>query len=240
MMRSILMTALCMLVCGLFTSNLSAQETTMEVIPQTEAATKTCGHNHNEAYRIGLNLETGMNRLTNLQDLDVQSTGTGFGAGLVYERFLIGKTLALSTGANFSNRSMTYDSEITDDTKSLDNTRTVEITNQGSFVEIPVGIRYRAPLVKTGMKPFLQAGIVNQFLIDGNTIEKIAEKGTQEQLPSDLNKYNIGLTIGAGMEFALGCRTFSAGLQMKKGMKAVKTTELYQMNTYGIQFGYYF
>lgn len=241
-MRSILMTALCLFGIGMFSNHLSAQEA-VQVIPQIEEASKVCNHNHgNSSYRIGLNLESGLSRLTNLQDLDVQNSGSGFAAGVSFEKFVIGKSLTITSGVNWANRKMSYTTDIADESKNAEtgDTRSLEVTNQGSFVEVPVGIKYRAPLIGNGIKPYATAGVTNQILVKGSTVHKLEATGTQEQFASDLNKYNLGLTIGAGLEFSLGCRTFTAGVQAKRGLKAVKSAQLYQSNSYGVQIGYFF
>ncbi len=201
-----------------------------------------CRHYHAKTpYRLGLQLKTGILQLQNLQELRADKAGTTYSFGLMAERYIAGNNLTIQTGAELTNEKMEYLRTETITSKGEEVDREFVIHSSANYLTIPIGIRYRTPLIGEHSKSFISASVDNSILVLGMSSKKDNERGTDQILPKDLSRHNIGLTVGGGMEFALpNCKIASVGLQYKSNLKGTKTNEVVKTSTYQLQFGFYF
>ncbi len=228
-------------------TNVSAQEkaeetTKKEEIKKERQRKHSCKHYHAKTpYRIGLTMKSGLIQLQNLQSLTATEMGSTFAFGIAAERYLAENSLTLVSGLELTNEQLQYDRTETVTYKGEDSERTFTMHSAGNYISVPLGIRYRSPLIMKRAKSYLSATVDNSFLILGSSSKEDPERGTDQIMKNDLTRHNIGLTMGAGFEFSLpNCKIASVGMQYKNNFKEVKTNEIVKANTYQLQLGFYF
>jgi hypothetical protein len=126
----------------------------------------------------------------------------GFGYGIESDFYLGSENYALTTGLTMSSAggSLIYTPSINFDGKALPAGTKVEYFIK--YLEVPLAIKMRSKDFNR-TRIFAQFGITNWFNIgtkastSDNTFQKEGIKG-------EVNLYNIGLNVGAGLEYDLG------------------------------------
>lgn len=150
----------------------------------------------------------------------------GFTYGLVTE-FRISNNYAFGTGIDISYRGGKYKFEIEN--------KNVAVTQKLQFLDVPVALKLRTNEIGY-MKYFGTFGFLPGVIIKATkSVESDSPyfgDGTNKSNQSDFTVFNLGLLVGAGLEYNIGGKTsITAGLTYNNGFIDIWDVNNAQMNS---------
>ena len=141
----------------------------------------------------------------------------GFGYGIEGDFYLGSENYALTTGLTMSSAggSLIYTPSINFDGKTLPAGTKVEYFNK--YIEVPLALKMRSKDFNR-TRIFAQFGITNWFNVGtrASTSDMTFQK---EGVKGEVKLYNIGLNVGAGLEYDLGHgNSLTGGLVYSNGL----------------------
>ena len=228
-----------------------AQEIAIE-----EATKQTTEYLNQNKYRIGIQSSFSLLSITG-DEVTNSDWVPNMGFGVVGERFLLNKTVALGMGLGvrtensicYSCEAITVHSPFQDPVHGIGgdtqtDCQTIEKRFTSTYLNIPLSVKFRTELFDNNKKVFLLAGVNNTLQLgSGKYLERELSAGTgamHNGLPSEYAKLRTNFKTSAGLETNyFGSRTLSMGLFYERGLNKLDNHDT-KLNMAGVEVGFYF
>lgn len=212
--------------------------------PSTEMVEIKGKYDKQGAFRIGLQLNSGVMFLTNVESIESHLNAfTDF--GITADKFLgNNKSWALNAGLTYTAFKLSSTVRDNDEVPAQYGTYTRTDTKGGN-ISLPINLKYRSDLIGKRSKLYALGGVTlcKQTGAGRKMITPVSESGVVLSQGKAINlseKMNgCAINIGTGMEFNTGgLRTLTAGLQYQKGLGSSEGAMV--RDNMSLSFGFFF